>query len=189
MLFSTDNVLVSLTLALADHLRLNGYDVYWQATGTTDPQTAGLAQAKALVTLVPEFPANATYIVGLKSEQSGAEEVVVPALSLRLTTSPKRVKILGIGHKDYTWERECMIDGLAADAFQQRELVDLLHEFQQSVEWKEFSVFDYETDPNAPALVGPVRVVAAGERSSQLVHDNPAVRYYMQATAKLQYEE
>lgn len=190
MLYTTDNLVVSLTMALATYLRANGYDVFWQASGDTDAQTAGLAQAKAIVTLVAEFPANPTYIVRLKSEQSGAEEIVVPALSLRATTMPKRIALLGLGHKEYWWEREIMIDGLAADDFQQRDLLDLLHDFQQSEEFKEFTIYDYKSDPTTPPqLDNPARVMSAGERGQELVHENPAVRYYLQGTMRVQYVE
>lgn len=189
MKYSTNNVLVSLTNNLATMLRANGYDVLWHKTGTTDARTDGSPEAKATVTLVSEFPANPTFIVRLKSDTAGAEEIVVPALSLRLTKLPMQVESLGIGHTERYWEREVMVDGLAADEFQHRDLLDLLHDWLRSVEFKKFGINDYDTNKSAPPALEPVEIQSAGVFGQELVHENEAVRYYMQATARFQYVE
>lgn len=187
--YGTENLTVSLTIALSDYLRSRGYDVFWHATQTTDANTADLDIPKAVVTLVPEFPANPATIVRLRDETAGQEQIVVPALSLQVIGSPKRIEGLGLGHKDYLWEREIRVDGLAANDYQHRAFQDLLHDWLQSVESKEFAISDYETDPTNPTPLEPAWVTFADTDRAELVNQIEAVRYYVRATAVLAYIE
>jgi hypothetical protein len=190
MKYTTNNMTVSLTLALAVFLRSHGYDVHWHATGDTDAQTAGLSTAKGTVTLVPEFPANPTYIVRLRDDSAGAEEVVIPALSVQLPNGASRGDILGLGDPRYFWQRDLRVDGLATDEFQHRELADLLHDWLQSVERKEFTVYDFDTDPSGTTLLEPCWVDHADKVwRTELTGDVDTIRYYVRATATLSYVE
>jgi hypothetical protein len=187
--YGTENLTVSLTIAFADYLRSNGYDVYWHATQTTDANTAGLSTPKATVTLVPEFPANPSPIVRLRDESAGPEQIVVPAFSLQVLGSPKRITILGLGHKEYEWEREIRVDGLAANDYQHRAFQDLLHDWLQSEEYKALPVSDYRDDPANPTPLEPVQVTFAVADRTELVNQIEAVRYYVRATAVITYVE
>lgn len=190
MQYSTRNLEVSLTLNLATYLRANGYDIRWHATDTVETNTAGADPARAEVTLVPEFPAIPVTIVRLKSEESRQDEVVVPALSLQVLDTPERIRIQGLGHTDYQWQRSIRVDGFGADEFQHKDLQDLLHDWLQSEEWKRFEIYDYVSDPDNPALLeDPVIVVGSTIERRELIHEIEAVRYYVRAQATVAYIE
>lgn len=189
MLYTTTNVQVSLSMALGQFLQSIGYNVHWQATGETDAQTAGLATPLGTITLVPEFPANPQYIVRLKGDSSGPEVIVIPALCLRIEGSPTRKVIRGLGHKDYEWQRHIVVDGFASNEFEHRSLADALYTWFQSVEWKEFPVYNYDANPVSPALLGSLWVETTGVDRKALVNDNEAVKYYIQAVSLVTYIE
>lgn len=189
MQYSTENFQISFTLALASFLNSKGYDVLWKATGDTQAQTAGLPEAIATVTLVPDFPANPQVLVRLRGEATGAEAIVIPALCLRVLGAPQRRSIMGLGHTDYVWQRKIRIDGFGADEFQQRALMDLLHDWLNSEERKEFPVYDYSTTPASPTLLGNAWIHIGAADLTILVHEVEAVRYYVFATAMVQYIE
>lgn len=197
MKYTTNNLQTSLTIALADFLRSKGYDIYWHAAGTISPQTAGLSEAKAIISFVPAFPSKPTFILPanheniqrLKGRNLGEEYVVVPALTLQVHGSPRRVRIRGLGHKDYEWTREVQIYGLAADKYQHRELADLLHHWLTSEEFKEIPVFDYDSDPSAPPALPPVHVLHSDVDWQELYQEVEAIRYYFRAFATVTYVE
>jgi hypothetical protein len=188
MKLTTNNLLVSLTVALAGHLRAKGYDIYWQAADTTDAQTV-LPEKKGTVTFVPAFPANPTFIVRLRSESAGTEEIVVPAISLMVGKSPHRVRSRGLGHKDYEWERKFSVFALAADEFQHRELADLLHDWLESESFKAIPMADYDADAATPPPLEPVYVVMSSTDPREVYADNDATRYRITTTAVVTYIE
>lgn len=186
---TTNNIKISLLTALATELRANGYDVYWRATGETEAQTKGLETPVATVTLTPDFPDNPSVLRRLKTENAGEEEIVVPAFAAYVPDAPRRQYILGLGHRDYEWARQVIVDGFAADAFQQADLLNVLSDWLQSEEDKEFAVGDYDLDPQAPPSLSVVRVTFAHIEQMELVNENPAVKFYLKATIVLGYEE
>jgi hypothetical protein len=212
MRYTTTNLEVSMTLCLADMLRAKGYDIYWHATGTTDAHTTTSGGAKGTITLVPDFPANPTYIVRLKSENAGPEEIVLPALTLHCLRGARRVEHVGLGHADYLWERHVLIDGLARDEFQQRELADLLHEWLND-EWRKrmpmgdfgapeqsantateffppdfFAMSAVVEGQGVPALHDAYVEMATTDRE-ELSVENEAARHYLRADVLLRYYE
>jgi hypothetical protein len=189
MRYGTQNLTVSMTISLAEFLKSNGYDVFWQATQTTEANTAGLLVPKDTVTLVPEFPANPAPIVRLRNDTAGSYQIVIPALSLQVIGAPRRIGILGLGHTEYEWERELRVDGLAANDYQHRAFQDMLHDWLMSVEFKRFPISDYETDPANPTPLEPAWITFAGTDRTELVSEIEAVRYYVKATATLSYVE
>lgn len=199
MKYTTINLDTSLTLAFAEFLRSRGYDVYWHSAGVIESQTAALATPKAIVTLAPDFPADPvtvlpahpTNVQRLKSGELTEDELVVPALSLRTLGSPLKGAIQGLGHRDYEWIRDFMVDGFAADQFQHRELADTLLDWLSQGEYKYLPVSDYSTDPANPTELDTVVVLQeySAVQRKELVHDVEAVRYYIQATARITYVE
>ena len=199
MLYSTNNVQISLTVALAEYLRAQGYDVYWHTAALLEEQTAGLAEAKAIITLVPEFPSDPVFILPanpenvqrLKSEGVPSAEVIVPALSLQIIGSPRKGKIQGLGHRDYEWTRDLRVDGLAADAFQHRALADLLFEWLSGNDYRYLPVNDYDTNPTTPPALSPVEVLQDSSSAirNELIHEVAAIRYYVQAQTRISYVE
>lgn len=199
MKYSTYNLQTSLTIALAEFLRSKGYDVFWHTAGLLEEQTAGLDEAKATITLVPDFPSDPAYIVPanpgnvqrLKSGSTSHAEIVVPALSLQVLGTPRKGRILGLGHREYEWVRDVRVDGLAADQFQHFSLADLLHDWFTKDEYRVVPVDDYEADPANPPALEPVEVlqqVSETERQ-ELVHEVEAVRYYLRTTTRVTYVE
>lgn len=193
MKYSTNNVQISLTLHLAEFLRARGYDVLWHADKSVDAQTAGLAEPKDTITLVPDFPENPAFVVrkqGLNGDTASAEEVVVPAMTLMVLDTPTPIGIRGLGHRDRDWERSFRIDGIASDDFQQRELADLVHDWLLDEQNKTFTISDYDTDTvNPPVLADPVVVEFAHVGRKTLPQEVEAVRPYFYATVTLSYIE
>jgi hypothetical protein len=199
MKYTTNNIQISLTVALAAYLREQGYDIYWHTAGTRETQTAGLSEARGIVTLVPDFPADPVFILPanpdnvqrLKSESTTAEEVVVPALSLQVLGSPKRGNPLGLGHADYEWTREVRVDGLAADQYQHREIADLLFDWLTRKESQRLPVLDYDNDPANPQALDPVEVLQdfTNADRQELIHEVEAIRYYVRTTTRISYVE
>lgn len=189
MRFSRLNVATSLQTHLAAFFLSRGYDVHWHATGETEAQTAGLAVAKATVTFTPSFPANPQHIVRLKSDSGGREEVVVPVLALRMEGSPVRTGLLGLGHRDADWEWEFLIDCFALDEFQQEDLASLLTDWLLDEHEKVFEIFDYDTNPDLPTAVGPLRVVTGGVDPAILPIPQESARYHILASAIVTFIE
>lgn len=199
MRYTTINLETSLTLALAEFLKAQGYDIYWHSAGALENHTAALATSKAVITLVPDFPADPATILSanpanvqrLKAGELGEDELVVPALSLQMLGPPAKGAILGLGHKDYDWVRSFRVDGFAADQYQHRELADALMEWLSSGAYQYLSAYDYSVDPLNPTPLQAVEVIQ--ERSTvqrgELIHDVEAVRYYIQSTARIAYVE
>lgn len=188
MKYSTNNVEVSLTLALAEYIRARGFDIRWQATEAVDTQTV-LPEEKGTVTFVPDFPANPTDIVRLNSDSENPEAVVIPAFTLHCPEQPERVRIVGLGHSDYHWQREVRIDGFAWDEFQHRELADLLHDFFNETGSKEIPIYDHDANQSAPPSIGTMQVTIARAEKRERWDWPDACRYYVTATAIMAYEE
>lgn len=187
MYYSTENLQISLTLNLASFLRERGFSTFWHSTAETE--ATPVDPSAGTIAFIAEIPANPTPFVRLKSESGGSEEIVVPALTLHTYGSPRRMRILGLGHREYEWERDIQIDAFAADDDQQRRLADLLHEWLQREELQELPVSDFRSNAVSPTALEPVRVVFSDVRREDLVNENAAVRYYIRVEATLQYVE
>jgi hypothetical protein len=193
MKYTTTNVQASLALDLARFLQAEGYDVLWQATQTRWGQSAGLATAKATVTIAPDFPDDPRLIVRLNSDPAVAQEIVVPALAV-VVEPRERAGGMGLGHRDSLWERRVVVDGFAADAFQQRELVDALSAWLTRE--PSYAVAAVDVD-NAPAVgaddvptLDPLTVrKAEADPPTVAVTELEAVRFYVRLVAYVQYVE
>lgn len=186
MKYSSQNLTLNLTLLLAEEFKRLGYDILWHATGDQEPQTAGLPTPQGEITLVPEFPANPTYVVRLNSEDDEGEEVVIPAFTL-LLGPVRKLKRLGIGQKEFFRERKIIIDGFARDSFEQRKLADALYDWLDEKE--QIPVLDYDSDPDTPPPLEPVWVGWVEVHHQELAGETDAVRYYIRAVATLRYVE
>jgi hypothetical protein len=191
--YTTENLLVNISTAFADRLRAAGYDVFWHTTGSTDAQTAGLPAAKGTVTIVPEIPANPTFITRLKDGDTHAdlapEEIAVPVFTVSIEDLPRKEKRHGIGRgAAFRYVREFEIDGLAADAFQHRELADLLFEWLGEGDVY-LTILDYDADPENPPELRPVTVRWADVVKPELPSEDRNLRYYVGAKAGLEYIE
>lgn len=189
MRYSTDNMLISLNRNLSDALRAFGYDIRWQATGNIEGQTSGAAQSKGTITLVPDFPAEPTYIVRLNDGSSpSAEEIAVPAFSLRVSDGPRKRSRLGIGSLEFERERAFQIDGFAYDEFQQRELMDFFYDWLDEGN-KRLPILDYSLDAASPTPLPSVDVWRAYVEKEELIHEVQAIRYYVKVTGIVRYVE
>jgi hypothetical protein len=190
--YTTDNLLTSLQIALANALRAFGYDILWKATDTREAQTAGLDTPKGTITLLPAFPANPAYLVRSAGLNDGNipkdEEITVPAFSLRLPTAPKKIRRMGIGEHEFERRRGFTITGFAWDEFQQRELLDFFYEWLDGGDVY-LPVWDYTSDPATPLPLNPVQVERVDVISGELVTEVEAVRYPLSASAVISYIE
>ena len=187
MLYSTNNMMISLNIVLADYLRDAGYDIYWYSTGTTDSHTSGLPESLDTITLVPEFPVNPVHIVRLNSGNVAEGEIAVPAFSLQLPSSPRKVRRDGLGSSVFERERILRIDGFARNSFQHRALHDLFYEWVDAD--VQIPIYDYDTDPNTPTEIDPVYVQRTAVDRFELVHEVDTIRYYIRFEASLLYYE
>jgi hypothetical protein len=191
--YTADNVSISLQRDLAIALKAFGYNVLWRATGETEAQNMpGLVTAKGTVTLAPEFPENPAYLVKSAGLNDGStpkeEEIAVPAFAFVLPTGPKKIRIAGIGHSDYEWQRGFRIEGFAWDEFQQRELMDFFYTWIQGGNVR-LPVWDYVSNPSSPPALDPVDVIRADAEKTELIHEVAAIRYYLSVSAIISYYE
>jgi hypothetical protein len=187
MLYNSHNIIVSLTLDLAEFLRNKGYAIYWHSTGETDSSVQD--PPVGTITFIASIPANPSPFVRLKSESGGLDEIVVPALSLRTAHTPRRRRILGIGHREYEWEQDIEVDAFALDEFEQRSLSDLIHDWANRNEYQELPVFDYSANATNPNVLEPVRVTYSDVRRDELDNENAAVRYHVRGDFTVQFVE
>jgi hypothetical protein len=191
MKYSSDNITISIQRSFANALKAFGYNVLWRANGTSEAQTLG-GQAKGTVTLIPEFPENPAYLVKSAGLNDGStpkeEEIAVPAFAFVLPTGPKKIRIAGIGHSDYEWQRGFRIEGFAWDEFQQRELMDFFYTWIQGGNVR-LPVWDYVSNPSSPPALDPVDVIRADAEKTELIHEVAAIRYYLSVSAIISYYE
>lgn len=191
MIYSSDNISVSIQRSFATALKAFGYNVLWRATDDFEAKTTG-GTAKGTVTILPEFPENPAYLVKSAGLNDGstpkAEEIAVPAFVFVLPTGPKKISIAGIGHSDYEWQRGFRIEGFAWDEFQQRELMDFFYTWLQRGNVR-LPIWDYVTNPSAPPALDPVDVIRADVEKTELIHEVAAIRYYLSASAIISYYE
>jgi hypothetical protein len=181
MLYTTTNLQIGATLDFASRMQKAGYNIFWHAVGVLDPSTAE-GEPLGTITLVRDFPANPTYVVGLKSESPAEHEVVVPAFTVQVL-SPRKLQRLGIGNPLFFRERVVQIDGLVANQFQHRELADLIYS-----EYDKDKVFISVTDDAGDALE-PVRVPMVRVVRTEAIDQDESIRYYIRAVLVLSYVE
>lgn len=187
MKYDTTNMTLSLYRHLSELLRGLGYDVFWHATGETDPQTAGLAEKKGTITLVPEFPANSSTIVRLISGSPDEHQIAVPAFALKVLGGPKKIKRQGLGDPIFERERRFRIDGFALDSAGHRALADSLYDWLEGTD-KRLDIWDYSGGSN-PTPLEPALVRFAEVDREELYQENEAIRYYIHLIAALRYYE
>lgn len=189
MKYSTNNVLISLHRAFSEYARPLGYNIRWHATGDVEAHTSALPEAKATITLVPDFPANPAYIVRLNDGSSpSAEQIAVPAFAIQLPDTPTRMERAGIGESVFFRERVFRIDGFVYDEFQQRELMDLFYTWLQIGDVL-LPVWDYDTNSDTPPVLSPLDVWNAYVEKDEFASEVEAIRYYIKVTGVVRYVE
>lgn len=184
MKIGTENLQVSMTVALADAFRATGYNIKWHETKQVETHTSS-GSTVGTVTLVPTFPATAEHIVMKSTDHP--DDIEVPAFSLLVLETPRRGAILGLGHKDYYWSRELRIDGFCRSEHEQRLIMDMLHDHYQSEEGKQFVIRDYSAEGEPELGVAEVEYFVGA--SSIFAHESKAVRWYVRGEVVLRYVE
>lgn len=190
MVYSTNNVTLSLHKHFSELLRENGYNVFWHAWKDLEPHTSGLPEAKGTITLVPEFPANPSYLVRLTDGNPAQDKhlIGVPAFSVQVIGSPRKIRRQGLGDPVFERERRFRIDGFCTDAFQHRELADLFYSWLEGTD-KRLEMWDFETDGSNPPQLEPVYIQFAEVDREELIGENEAIRYYVHLQAAFRYFE
>jgi hypothetical protein len=185
--YSTNNLFLSISVQLADMLRADGWNVYWQVSATTDTHTAG-GQAKGTISLVKKFPANPNYIITLNDEDPGTDEeaVVIPALTVVLG-HPIKIRRYQVGSSIFWKERSLIIAGLVESEYQQPQLADLLQYWIDSD--TKLEVWDYDTNPTAPPPLEDAWVEWARVESGETLDVPDAARYFVRVEAGVRYLE
>jgi hypothetical protein len=192
MRYSTENMQVSLTKQLAKYLKASGYSIFWHSGGILEAHTSTLTQPRGIITLVPEFPATPTSIKRLNSGEAHSslkpDQIAVPVLTLSVGKLPKKLRRLGLGMSEHEYEREFMVDGLAASKRQHRHLADTLYRWLGMGDVL-LECYDFDTDPTDPPLMEPMTVQWADVIKPEMSHENPAIRFYVNAKAAVKYSE
>lgn len=186
MIYSTSNLTLSFYRQFAEMLQEAGYNITWYASKETE--YTSVDPAKGTITLVPEFPANATQIVRLITGSPGEQEVVIPAFALQVPDGPRKIARLGLGDSTFEREREIRIDGFATDSYEHRELTDLLYDWLQGGD-KRLDVWDYGQDMSNPPLLDPVQVWYADVARQELTQGDEGHRYYINLVGSVRYFE
>ncbi len=187
MLYTPDNIQVSLTLWLADKLKAAGYNIRWQMTGDSEAHTAG-GSAIGTMTLVKEAPENPEHIVVLNDgDTPEADHIPIPAMTLQIAGPEERKSRYGLGHSEFFRRLPIRIDGFGRDEFEQADLVKL---FQTWVGrgTGNLAISDY-TDPNVPVALAPAEVVRFRADKDELLGANKALRYYVYLWFEIEYVE
>lgn len=186
MIYSTNNLTLSLGKHFSLLLRNNGFDVFWKASGRTQPRAT--VEAKGTATIVPSFPANPTHIKRLTVGSPANHEVVIPAFSLRVLGSPRKLQRAGIGDPTFERERSFRIDGLARDSFEHRAFNDMLYDWLQATDVY-LDIWNYDVNRAAPPPLEKVWVNTARVSEEELTTGDEAHRYYVSCVAALRYFE
>jgi len=195
MLYSTNNVVISLTLQMGDLFRENGYDLFWRTTGNKVNREDTALESKGIVTMTSYFPANPTYFVRLKNRTADTTEqhqVIVPAFTLYTLQSPVKEKREGIGSSVFFRERPIRIMGFVEDQFQHREFIDLLHTWldrENTRRDKRLKIWNYDEKSNNPDELPEVNIPWAKIFGQEVYGDSGVTRYYIEGTFVIHYVE
>jgi hypothetical protein len=187
VLYTPDNIQVSLTLWLADKLKQAGYNIRWQMTGDTEAHTAG-GDALGTITLVKEAPENPEQIVVLnEGDVPAADEIPVPALTLQIAGPEESKGRYGLGHEEFFRRTPIRVDGFARNEFEQSDLVKLFQTWVGRGSGT-LPISDY-TNPNAPVVLEPAVIVRMKADKDELLGANKALRYYVYLWFEIEYVE
>jgi hypothetical protein len=179
-----------MTLSLGKHfslmLRSQGYDILWKASGRKQTHTEG--DSKGTITLVPSFPANPTFIKRHTVGSPASHEVTIPAFSLRVLGSPRKIQRAGIGDPTFERERSFRIDGLARDSFEHRAFNDMLYDWLQGTDVY-LDIWNYDVSRTEPPPLERAWVSTARVSEEELTTGDEAHRYYVSCVAALRYFE
>lgn len=177
--FSDINIITSVAGYVANQLTAGGWAVYWQARGVFSG-TATLGE----VTMVPEFPSEPNNIV-LGPRERIQSEVIVPAFSVGIATTPQEDIIAGLGEDYYETVTEITVDGFVANKSQHMAFSTLFRNWFKKDTY--ISIYDWEANPITPSLIED-RNLYVRNRQVELI-DSPdlpnPVRYYINMTAEL----
>ncbi len=188
MVYSLDNLLVSMFVNMATELRSIGWNIFWHGSGDTDAFTGGSEQGT--VSLIQNIPANPTFIMGaVAGDYTSSDKIVVPAFAIDVQP-PQRLQRMGLG--DTQWEREVTIKigGIAADARQQAALATALYDWLQIGDDDYFMpISDYDTNPSSPPALQAAEVWWANIVTPEVPTEVDAIRYQINVELILRYVE
>jgi hypothetical protein len=185
VIYTKKNVLVSVSVQLAEIIKALGYNVLWSETGDIDEADD---PSLGTVTLAPSFPANPQYIQRLNDVTQNDEIIVIPAFSLQLA-SPKKIQRTGLGETTFVRERLFRIDGFARDTNEQELLGNAIYEWLDADDTV-ISVFNYDEEESDPDALESAWVEYCGLEIKTLeIEGADAVRNYIKIEAALRYIE
>lgn len=180
-LFSNINLVTSVAGYFANKLTQSGWAVYWQARGTFSG-TATIGE----VTLTPEFPNEASYIV-LPPRARTDSEVLLPAFAVRLSDEPIEEARAGLGEDLFKESGVIQIDGYVVDKAQHMAFATMFRNWFREDTY--IPIWNWEQNPTTPQLVDDhnVYVVNRQVEALEMVNLPNPVRYYLSMTADIVY--
>jgi len=188
MVYSLNNLLVSVYVTMATELRARGWNVFWHASGETEVFTGGTEQGT--VSLIQNIPANPTFITERTTVNlANADQIVLPAFAIDVQP-PKRLRRLGLGHVE--WEREATIrlGGIVTSSAEQRALASDLYDWLLIGDDDYYmAISDYDSNPSTPPALAPAEVWWANIVTPEVSTGVDAIRYQINAELILRYVE
>lgn len=187
MLYTIDNVTVSMFINLATEMRSRGWNIFWHATGETEAFTAGTEVGT--ITLLQSIPQNPTFITREESgDYANQSQVIIPAFAMK-TQPPRKIKRLGLGDVRFEREYDIKIGGLAANARQQATLASALYEWLDIGDTNYYMpMWDY-SDPVTPVELDSAEVWWVDVTTQEVATEVDNIRYQINVQLTLRYVE
>lgn len=187
MLYSIDNVTISMFLNLSTELRRIGWNVFWHASGETEAFTGGTEQGT--VSLIQSIPENPTFITDASTGSYGDQsQIIVPAFAMKVQP-PRKKQRLGLGDTRFEREYDVKIGGLAANARQQATLASTLYEWLDIGDTNYYMpMWDY-SDPDSPTALDPAEVWWVDVTTQEVATEVDNIRYQINIQLVLRYVE
>lgn len=184
MEYTQENVLVSVMVHLATHLRADGWNVFWHSSGQTEAYTTG--PEKGTVTLVQAIPDTPTFIT--QGTRTNSDEIVLPALAVQVTPT-RRIQRYGMGDNRHIREISVRVGGLASTGREQRMLATSMIEWSDVGETNvDFPLQDY-SNPATPVDLEPATLWWAQTTTPEISTEQKNVRFQINTELILQYVE
>jgi len=184
MQYTQENVMLSIFVNLAQHLRQDGWSVFWHSSGQTEAHTAG--SSKGTITLIQAIPATPTFIT--QGTRANQDEIVIPALAIQVSPT-RRLDRYGLGDSRFHREMQVRIGGIAGNDREQRTIAKSLIEWSDVGEVNvHFPVYDY-TNPNAPVELQHAELWWAHTTTPEVATEVENVRYRINTELILRYVE
>lgn len=185
MLYSLDNMTISMFINLATQLRSIGWNIFWHATGETDAFTGGSEQGT--ITLIQDTPVNPTFITSAVNYVD-KDTIVIPAFTVRVQP-PRKLQRMGLGDTTYEREMDLRIGGIAVNSRQQTALASALYEWLDIGDVNYLMPISDYANPAAPVALDPAEVWWSSVTTPEVATEVDTIRYQINIELILRFVE